>query len=94
MKQIKQIDHLTYNYAFEDEWYNFDISHFVEVNGVKVRVFWILLTAPTPILRKRINTRPDMTKYEHEKCVEYFNVVYTEMAHFYGMHLVKSDQPI
>ena len=35
-----------------------------------------------------------MTIYEHPKCLEYFNTVYTEMAYFYGFHVVNTEQPI
>lgn len=94
VKQIKNIDKLTYSYAFEDDWYNFDISRKVSVGGVEIPVYWVLLTAPTHVLKKRINKRSDMTIYEHEKCIEYFNYIYEEMAYFYGMNLVNSDQSV
>lgn len=51
------IDKLTYSYAFEDDWYNFDITREIQIGDRKIKVFWILLTAPTQTLFKRINSR-------------------------------------
>lgn len=59
------IDNLTYSYAFEDDWYNFDITREVERNGKKIKVFWVMLSAPTSVLFERINSRVEMTIYEH-----------------------------
>jgi hypothetical protein len=62
------------------------------VDGETVNVYWILLSAPVSTLSKRISSRTDITIYEHEKCLKYFNYVYEEMAYFYGMRIVKADQ--
>lgn len=47
VNEIRMIDKLTYSYAFEDDWYNFDITREVEKNGKKIKVFWVMLSAPT-----------------------------------------------
>lgn len=65
VKEIRMIDKLTYSYAFEDDWYNFDISHSLHINGKQVPVHWVVLAAPCEVLDKRIQKRPDITIYEH-----------------------------
>ena len=91
-QEIKQIDQLTFRYAFEKERKEFEPSYLVNLGGQnEVKVHWILLDLKPEEIKKRISRREKMGVYESSKCLEYFYFVYLEIAAFYGMTIVDVD---
>ena len=89
-QQIKEIDKLTFSYSFEDDRYQFLPMMQIQIENVDYPVYWYVLHCSPETLKKRLRKRIEMTIYEQDKFVDYFNEIYLEIAYFYGMSVINA----